>query len=89
MDRLLASADVFLEISATDNWTTGARPGRIATKISALIVAGHKASCPVPTRRRRRRGRADDVGPCRHDRHREKPQRVGSSANDIRAACSG
>src|SRR3984885_7810406 len=92
MDRLLASADVFLENFRDGQLDKqGLGPEELRRKHPHLIVAGHKGFLSGPYEHRpaldevvqMRSGLAAMTGTV------EKPQRVGSSANDIMGGMFG
>src|SRR3982074_772690 len=92
MDRLLASADVFLENFRDGQLDKqGLGPEELRRKHPHLIVAGHKGFLSGPYEHRpaldevvqRMSGLAAMTGT------RDKPQRVGSSANDIMGGMFG
>src|ERR1700753_410089 len=92
MHRLLQSADVFLENfrdGQLDKQGLGA--GELREKYPHLIVAGHKGFLSGPYEHR---PALDEVvqmmsGPAAMTGTKEKPQRVGSSANDIMGGMFG
>ena len=92
MDRLLASADVFLENFRDGQLEKqGLGPEEVRRKFPHLIVAGHKGFLSGPYEHR---PALDEVvqmmsGLAAMTGTREKPQRVGSSANDIMGGMFG
>jgi crotonobetainyl-CoA:carnitine CoA-transferase CaiB-like acyl-CoA transferase len=92
MDRLLASADVFLENFRDGQLEKqGLGSDELRTKHPHLIVAGHKGFLSGPYEHR---PALDEVvqmmsGLAVMTGTREKPQRVGSSANDIMGGMFG
>src|SRR6195952_151283 len=92
MDRLLASADVFLENFRDGQLDKqGLGPEELRRKHPHLIVAGHKGFLSGPYEHR---PALDEVvqmmsGLAAMTGTREKPQRVGSSANDIMGGMFG
>jgi crotonobetainyl-CoA:carnitine CoA-transferase CaiB-like acyl-CoA transferase len=92
MDRLLASADVFLENFRDGQLEKqGLGPEELRRKHPHLIVAGHKGFLSGPYEHR---PALDEVvqmmsGLAAMTGTREKPQRVGSSANDIMGGMFG
>jgi len=92
MDRLLASADVFLENFRDGQLDSqGLGPDELRRKHSHLIVAGHKGFLSGPYEHR---PALDEVvqmmsGLAAMTGTRDKPQRVGSSANDIMGGMFG
>src|SRR6478735_6138308 len=92
MDRLLASADVFLENFRDGQLDKqGLGPEELRIKYPHLIVAGHKGFLSGPYEHR---PALDEVvqmmsGLAAMTGTREKPQRVGSSANDIMGGMFG
>jgi len=91
MHRLLASADVFLENFRDGQLEKqGLGTEELRRKYPHLIVAGHRGFLSGPYEHR---PALDEVvqmmsGLAAMTGTQEKPQRVGSSANDIMAACS-
>jgi crotonobetainyl-CoA:carnitine CoA-transferase CaiB-like acyl-CoA transferase len=92
MDRLLASADVFLENFRDGQLEKqGLGPEEVRRKFPHLIVAGHKGFLSGPYEHR---PALDEVvqmmsGLAAMTGTRDKPQRVGSSANDIMGGMFG
>src|SRR5712675_2015126 len=92
MDRLLASADVFLENFRDGQLERqGLGTAELRKKYPHLIVAGHKGFLSGPYEHR---PALDEVvqmmsGLAAMTGTREKPQRVGSSANDIMGGMFG
>jgi crotonobetainyl-CoA:carnitine CoA-transferase CaiB-like acyl-CoA transferase len=92
MDRLLASADVFLENFRDGQLEKqGLGAGELRRKYPHLIVAGHKGFLSGPYEHR---PALDEVvqmmsGLAAMTGTSEKPQRVGSSANDIMGGMFG
>jgi formyl-CoA transferase len=92
MDRLLASADVFLENFRDGQLDKqGLAPTELRRKHPHLIVAGHKGFLSGPYEHR---PALDEVvqmmsGLAAMTGTRDKPQRVGSSANDIMGGMFG
>lgn len=92
MDRLLASADVFLENFRDGQLDKqGLGPEELRRKHPHLIVAGHKGFLSGPYEHR---PALDEVvqmmsGLAAMTGTRDKPQRVGSSANDIMGGMFG
>src|SRR5476649_2027805 len=92
MDRLLASADVFLENFRDGQLEKqGLGPEELRRKHPHLIVAGHKGFLSGPYEHR---PALDEVvqmmsGLAAMTGTRDKPQRVGSSANDIMGGMFG
>src|SRR5476651_1169047 len=92
MDRLLASADVFLENFRDGQLEKqGLGPEELHRKHPHLIVAGHKGFLSGPYEHR---PALDEVvqmmsGLAAMTGTRDKPQRVGSSANDIMGGMFG
>src|SRR5258705_13664013 len=92
MDRLLASADVFLENFRDGQLDKqGLGPDELRRKYPHLIVAGHKGFLSGPYEHR---PALDEVvqmmsGLAAMTGTSEKPQRVGSSANDIMGGMFG
>jgi crotonobetainyl-CoA:carnitine CoA-transferase CaiB-like acyl-CoA transferase len=92
MDRLLASADVFLEnFRDAQLDRQGLGPEELRRKHPHLIVAGHKGFLSGPYEHR---PALDEVvqmmsGLAAMTGTRDKPQRVGSSANDIMGGMFG
>jgi crotonobetainyl-CoA:carnitine CoA-transferase CaiB-like acyl-CoA transferase len=92
MDRLLAGADVFLENFRDGQLEKqGLGPEELRRKYPHLIVAGHKGFLSGPYEHR---PALDEVvqmmsGLAALTGTREKPQRVGSSANDIMGGMFG
>jgi crotonobetainyl-CoA:carnitine CoA-transferase CaiB-like acyl-CoA transferase len=92
MNRLLASADVFLENFRDGQLEKqGLGPEELRRKYPHLIVAGHKGFLSGPYEHR---PALDEVvqmmsGLAAMTGTREKPQRVGSSANDIMGGMFG
>src|SRR4051795_4964016 len=92
MDRLLASADVFLENFRDGQLDRqGLGPEELRRKHPHLIVAGHKGFLSGPYEHR---PALDEVvqmmsGLAAMTGTRDKPQRVGSSANDIMGGMFG
>ena len=92
MDRLLASADVFLENFRDGQLEKqGLGPDELRRKHPHLIVAGHKGFLSGPYEHR---PALDEVvqmmsGLAVMTGTKEKPQRVGSSANDIMGGMFG
>jgi crotonobetainyl-CoA:carnitine CoA-transferase CaiB-like acyl-CoA transferase len=92
MDRLLASADVFLENFRDGQLEKqGLGPDELRRRHPHLIVAGHKGFLSGPYEHR---PALDEVvqmmsGLAAMTGTREKPQRVGSSANDIMGGMFG
>ena len=92
MDRLLASADVFLENFRDGQLEKqGLGPEELRRRHPHLIVAGHKGFLSGPYQHR---PALDEVvqmmsGLAAMTGTREKPQRVGSSANDIMGGMFG
>jgi crotonobetainyl-CoA:carnitine CoA-transferase CaiB-like acyl-CoA transferase len=92
MDRLLASADVFLENFRDGQLDKrGLGPEELRRKHPHLIIAGHKGFLSGPYEHR---PALDEVvqmmsGLAAMTGTRDKPQRVGSSANDIMGGMFG
>ena len=92
MDRLLASADVFLENFRDGQLDKqGLGPEELRKKHPHLIIAGHKGFLSGPYEHR---PALDEVvqmmsGLAAMTGTRERPQRVGSSANDIMGGMFG
>jgi crotonobetainyl-CoA:carnitine CoA-transferase CaiB-like acyl-CoA transferase len=92
MDRLLASADVFLENFRDGQLDRqGLGPEELRKKHPHLIIAGHKGFLSGPYEHR---PALDEVvqmmsGLAAMTGTRERPQRVGSSANDIMGGMFG
>ena len=92
MDRLLASADVFLENFRDGQLDKqGLGPEQLRKKHPHLIIAGHKGFLSGPYEHR---PALDEVvqmmsGLAAMTGTRERPQRVGSSANDIMGGMFG